>query len=150
MTVYSEQRVIPFRPELIFDLVADVRHYPKFLPWCVGARIRQASDELVVADLMIGYKLVRERFTSKVKLDRVGCRIDVEYADGPFKYLHNHWTFKQHPDGCLIDFHVDFEFRSALLQRIIAALFNEAVKRMVGAFESRAHALYGAGGTMAG
>ena len=150
MTVYSEQRVIPFRPELIFDLVADVRRYPKFLPWCVGARIRQASDELVVADLMIGYKLVRERFTSKVTLDRAGCRVDVEYTDGPFKYLHNHWIFKQHPDGCLVDFHVDFEFRSALLQRIIAALFNEAVKRMVAAFESRAHALYGAeGGAMA-
>jgi coenzyme Q-binding protein COQ10 len=150
MTVHSEQRVIPFRPELIFDLVADVRRYPEFLPWCVGARIRQTSAELVVADVMIGYKLVREQFTSKVALDRVGCRIDVEYADGPFKYLSNYWIFKQHPDGCLVDFHVDFEFRSALLQGIIAALFNEAIKRMVSAFESRAHALYGAdGGTMA-
>ena len=150
MTVHSEQRVIPFRPELIFDLVADVRRYPEFLPWCVGARIRQTSAELVVADVMIGYKLVRERFTSKVALDRVGCRIDVEYADGPFKHLSNYWIFKQHPDGCLVDFHVDFEFRSVLLQGIIVALFNEAIKRMVSAFESRAHALYGAeGGTIA-
>lgn len=149
MTVHSEQRIIPFRPEQLFDLVADVRSYPEFLPWCVGARIRDANGTLIVADLMIGYKLVRERFTSKVTLSRDTCRIDVEYADGPFKYLDNHWIFHDHPDGCLVDFHVDFEFRSALLQKIIATLFNEAVKRMVGAFETRAHALYGgAGGVM--
>jgi coenzyme Q-binding protein COQ10 len=150
MTVHSEQRIIPFRPEQIFDLVADVRSYPEFLPWCVGARIREASGTLIVADLMIGYKMVRERFTSKVTLNREACRIDVEYADGPFKYLDNHWIFHDHPEGCLVDFHVDFEFRSALLQKIIATLFNEAVKRMVGAFEIRAHALYGgAEGVMA-
>jgi coenzyme Q-binding protein COQ10 len=143
MTVHSEQRVMPFRPDQLFDLVADVRSYPEFLPWCVGARIRSSSGELIVADLMIGYKLVRERFTSKVSLDRETGRIDVEYADGPFKYLDNHWIFRCHPDGCLVDFHVDFEFRSAMLQKIIAVLFNEAVKRMVAAFETRAHALYG-------
>jgi coenzyme Q-binding protein COQ10 len=143
MTIHSEQRVMPFRPEQLFDLVADVRRYPEFLPWCVGARIRQSDGTLIVADLMIGYKLVRERFTSKVSLDRDGLRIDVAYADGPFKYLDNHWIFRAHPEGCLVDFHVDFEFRSAMLQKIIAALFNEAVKRMVAAFETRAHALYG-------
>lgn len=143
MTVHSEQRVILFRPEQLFDLVADVRRYPEFLPWCVGARIRSSSETLIVADLMIGYKLVRERFTSRVTLDREGRRIDVEYADGPFKYLDNHWIFHPHPDGCLVDFHVDFEFRSAVLQKIIAVLFNEAVKRMVAAFETRAHDLYG-------
>lgn len=143
MTVHSEQRVIPFRPDQLFDLVADVRRYPEFLPWCVGARIRSSSGALIVADLMIGYKLVRERFTSKVTLDREAGRIDVKYTDGPFKYLDNHWIFRDHADGCLVDFHVDFEFRSAMLQKIIAVLFNEAVKRMVAAFETRAHALYG-------
>ena len=142
MTIHSEQRVMPFRPEQLFDLVADVQRYPEFLPWCVGARIRSSDGQLVVADLMIGYKIVRERFTSKVNLDREASRIDVEYADGPFKYLINHWIFQEHPDGCLVDFHVDFEFRSAMLQRIISTLFNEAVKRMVAAFETRAHALY--------
>ena len=143
MTVHSEQRVIPFCPDQLFDLVADVRRYPEFLPWCVGARIRSSSGALIVADLMIGYKLVRERFTSKVTLDREAGRIDVKYTDGPFKYLDNHWIFRDHADGCLVDFHVDFEFRSAMLQKIIAVLFNEAVKRMVAAFETRAHALYG-------
>ena len=143
MTVYSEQRLIPFRPEQLFDLVADVRRYPEFLPWCVGARVRSADDGLIIADLMIGYKLVREHFSSRVTLDREAGRIDVVYADGPFKYLDNHWIFQDHPEGCLVDFYVDFEFRSAMLQKIIAVLFNEAVKRMVAAFETRAHALYG-------
>lgn len=143
MTIHCEQRVIPFRPDQIFDLVADVKRYPEFLPWCVGARIRSSNGELIVADLMIGYKLVRERFTSKVALDRNDGRIAVEYADGPFKYLDNHWIFRDHPEGCLVDFHVDFEFRSAMLQKIISVLFSEAVKRMVAAFEARAHALYG-------
>lgn len=146
MTTHSEQRIVPFRPDQIFDLVADVARYPEFLPWCVGARVRSSEGNLIVADLMIGYKLVRERFTSKVTLDRAGLRIDTEFTDGPFKYLVNHWVFRDHPDGCLIDFHVDFEFRSLFLQKVIAVLFNEAVRRMVAAFEDRAHALHGEAG----
>ena len=86
--------------------------------------------------------MVREKFTSRVTLDRPG-RIDVEYAEGPFKYLKNHWLFERQPGGCLVDFYVDFEFRSRMLQGVIAALFNEAVKRMVSAFEKRAKDLYG-------
>ena len=90
--------------------------------------------------------MVRERFTSRVVLDRPR-RIDVSYTDGPFRYLSNHWDFITRPGGqCLIDFHVDFEFRSRMLQKIIELLFNEAVKRMVGAFETRARQLYGAPG----
>ncbi len=99
-----------------------------------------APATLVVADLLIGYRMVRERFTSRVILDRPG-RIDVSYSDGPFRYLNNHWLFQPEPDGgCIIDFYVDFEFRSRMLQRIIELLFNEAVRRMVGAFEARAPA----------
>jgi len=143
MTVHTEQRVMPFRPKQLFDLVADVKRYPEFLPWCVGARIRSSREELIVADLMIGYKLVRERFTSRVSLDRPASRIDAKYADGPFKYLDSYWIFRPHEGGCEVEFHVDFEFRNAVLQKIIATLFNEAVKRMVAAFETRAHALYG-------
>ena len=128
----------------MFDLVADVERYPEFLPWCVGARVRERTPGLVVADLLIGYRMVRERFTSRVILDRPG-RIDVSYSDGPFRYLNNHWLFEPQPDGgCIIDFYVDFEFRSRMLQRIIELLFNEAVRRMVGAFEARARDLYGA------
>tara|TARA_R110002012_G_scaffold58479_1_gene151785 strand:+ start:467 stop:904 length:438 start_codon:yes stop_codon:yes gene_type:complete len=143
MPTHAEQRVVPFSPEQLFDLIADVQRYPEFLPWCVGARIRKREGDVVIADLVIGYKLFRERFTSKVTLSRDRNRIDVEYTDGPFKYLNNHWVFEPHPEGCLIDFYVDFEFRSKMLQKIIEVFFNEAVRRMVGAFEARAHELYG-------
>lgn len=143
MPRHEEKRVVPFRPDQIFDLVADVERYPEFLPWCVGARIRSRQPALVVADLVIGYKMVRERFTSRVALDRDDLKIDVAYADGPFRYLENHWTFREHPAGCEIDFFVEFEFKSRLLQGIITVVFNEAVRRMVAAFEARAHALYG-------
>ncbi len=143
MPTHAEKRVLPYSREQLFDLVADVGSYPEFLPWCVGARVRQQSDEQVLADLVIGYKLFRERFTSKVSLDPPN-RVDVEYFDGPFRYLNNHWIFLEEDGGtCAIDFYVDFEFRSRLMQKLIGAVFNEAVKRMVHAFELRAHALYG-------
>jgi coenzyme Q-binding protein COQ10 len=143
MPTHAEQRLLPYTAEQLFDLVADVERYPEFLPWCVGARIRERTPTLIVADLLIGFKMVRERFTSRVVLDRPS-RIDVSYTDGPFRYLNNHWEFIPQPSGgCLIDFYVDFEFRSRMLQKIIELLFNEAVKRMVGAFEARARQLYG-------
>lgn len=143
MPTHAEKRVLPYSPEQLFDLVADVERYPDFLPWCVGARIRAREGDAIHADLVIGFKLFRERFTSKVTLNRPD-RIDVAYAEGPFRYLNNHWLFAPTPDGgCEIDFYVDFEFRSRLLQRMIGALFNEAVRRMVAAFEARAEALYG-------
>jgi coenzyme Q-binding protein COQ10 len=143
MPTHAEQRALPYRPEQLFDLVAAVETYPEFLPWCVGARIRERRDTLLVADLIIGFKMFRERFTSRVHLDRPGRRIDVTYTEGPFRYLNNHWVFFEHPEGCLLDFYVDFQFHSRLLQRVIEPLFNEAVKRMVHAFETRAAKLYG-------
>jgi coenzyme Q-binding protein COQ10 len=135
---------MPYRPDQLFDLVADVERYPEFLPWCVGARIRSREENEIVADLMIGFRMIREKFTSKVTLDRANHRIDVAYTDGPFRYLNNHWIFE--PDGqggTRLDFYVDFEFRSMLLQKVIGVVFNEAVRRMVGAFETRAKTLYG-------
>ncbi|MBT7731716.1 MAG: type II toxin-antitoxin system RatA family toxin [Rhodospirillaceae bacterium] len=142
MTYHHEKRLVPYRPDQLFDLVADVRKYPEFLPWCVGARVTSEEKNLVVADLMIGYKLVRERFTSRVILDKKNSSIKTEFADGPFKFLNNQWVFKENDGGCLIDFHVEFEFKSTFLQKIIVVLFNEAVERMVSAFEDRAHVLY--------
>lgn len=143
MPVHSERRVLPYRPDQLYDLVANVQDYPQFLPWCMGARIRERGETFLVADLIIGFKMFRERFTSRVKLDPTKQRIDVAYTDGPFKYLRNHWLFLPHPQGCEIDFHVDFEFRSKLLQKAIEVLFSEAVRRMVAAFETRAAQLYG-------
>ncbi|MBT4019689.1 MAG: type II toxin-antitoxin system RatA family toxin [Alphaproteobacteria bacterium] len=143
MSTHAEKRPLPYSPEQLFALVADVERYPEFLPWCVGARVRSNDGHLIVADLVIGYKVFRERFTSRVKLDHPG-RIDVEYSDGPFRYLNNHWKFERNEDGTTtIDFYVDFEFRSRLMQKMIGVVFNEAVKRMVQAFENRAHDLYG-------
>lgn len=147
MKVHSERRILPFTPEQIFELVGDVAKYPEFLPWCTGARIREKqvtpTGEVLLADLMIGFKMVREKFTSRVTLDRPAMRINVEYIQGPFKYLNNHWTFSPTANGqCQIDFHLEFEFNSIVLQKLIGVLFHEAVRRMVAAFEARAHQLY--------
>ena len=143
MPTHAEKRALPYTKEQLFDLVADIERYPEFLPWCLAARIRKREGDTITADLLIGFKMVRERFTSKVVLKRPDI-IDVSYAEGPFKYLNNHWRFLPMPDGrTCIDFYVDFEFRSALLQKLIGLLFNEAVRRMVAAFETRAKQLYG-------
>ena len=144
MITHAEQRLLGYRPEQMFDLVADIERYPEFLPWCIGARIRERNDTVVVADLIIGFKMIRERFTSRVSLDRDRLTIEVTYADGPFKQMTNRWRFEPTEDGrCRIDFYVAFEFRSAMLQKLIGVLFHEAVRRMVTAIETRARQLYG-------
>lgn len=147
MPTHAEKRTLPFTPEQLFNLVADVERYPEFLPWCVACRIRRwETQQRLVADLVIGFKMIRERFTSRVELSRP-CRIDVAYYDGPFRYLTNHWIFAEAEHGhCAIDFYIDFEFRSRTLQKLMGKLFNEAVQRMVNAFEKRALALYGGDG----
>lgn len=144
MPTHAEKRTLPFTPEQMFDLVADVGRYPEFLPWCLNARVRGGGREVFFADLTIGFKMVRERYTSKVTLDRAGRRIDVTYTEGPFHHLNNHWVFEPADNGgTAIDFFVDFEFRSRVLQALIGTLFNEAVRVMVHAFEKRAIQLYG-------
>jgi coenzyme Q-binding protein COQ10 len=143
MPTHAEERVLPYTSKQLYDLVAAIDQYPEFLPWCVGARINERKDNVVLADLVIGFKLFREKFTSRVTLDEPNMVIDVEYMDGPFRYLNNHWKFRDGPDGCTIDFFVDFEFRSMILQKTIGMLFNEAVTRMISAFEQRAKDLYG-------
>jgi len=142
MPTHTEHRVLPYTPEQMYALVADIERYPEFLPWCVAARLRERRADFVSADLVIGFKMFRERFTSNVKLSPPG-RIDVAYAEGPFRYLNNSWMFERVPGGCRIDFFVDFEFKSRVLQKVIEVLFSEAVKRMVAAFEGRARQLYG-------
>jgi coenzyme Q-binding protein COQ10 len=159
MPTHAEKRFLPYRPEQLYELVASVDRYPAFLPWCIAARVRSREQlpgepprTLITADLVIGFRMVRERFTSRVTLTPPQ-RIDVSYSEGPFRYLNNHWIFDavapspQHPDGgTMLDFYVDFEFHSKLLQSLMSMLFNEAVKRMVAAFEGRAKQLYGASG----
>ena len=143
MTVHAERRVIRHSPQELYNLVADVRSYPQFLPWCMAARIRHEDRDGLAADLIIGFQMFREKFTSHVELNPEQLEIDVKYAEGPFKYLTNKWRFIPHPEGCEIDFYVDFEFNNRLLQSVIERLFTEAVRRMVKAFEDRANDLYG-------
>tara|TARA_Y100001960_G_C14729311_1_gene856629 strand:+ start:434 stop:895 length:462 start_codon:yes stop_codon:yes gene_type:complete len=143
MPTHAEVRVLHHPPEMLFDLVADVENYPEFLPWCLDARIRRREENLIIGDLVIGYRMFRERFTSTVELSRPN-RIDVTYSDGPFRYLNNHWIFiPKGTDACTIDFFVDFEFNSRVLQLMVESVFGEAVKVMVNAFERRADDLFG-------
>ena len=149
MPTHAEKRLLHHTPEQLFDLVADVDKYPEFLPWCIGTRVKEPVQEegndVILADMVIGYKMFRETFSSKVICQKPD-RIDVTYFDGPFKYLNNHWIFEAQDNGeCLIDFYVDFEFKSRFFQAAIGAVFNEAVKMMISAFEKRADALYGNG-----
>lgn len=149
MPTHAEIRRVPYSAAEMYALIADVAAYPEFLPWCAGARIRSRrpqpdGSEVIEADLIISFKLFRERFGSRVTLRPAERKIDVAYLDGPFRYLNNHWFFL--PAGeraCDVDFFVDFEFRSRTLQAIIGVVFNEAMRRIVRAFEERAEQLYG-------
>jgi coenzyme Q-binding protein COQ10 len=142
MPTHAEKRFVPYTAREMYDLVVDVEKYPQFLPWCLASRIKKREGNVFFADLVVGFKMIRERFTSRVT-QTSGERIDVAYTEGPFHYLNNHWIFEPADDGCMIDFYVDFEFRSAFLQKIMGSLFNEAVRRMVQAFDKRAEQLYG-------
>ncbi len=144
MPTHAERKILSYTPGQMFDLVADIERYPEFLPWCVACRVTKTDGPVIWGDLMVGFKVFRETFTSKVTLHAPGS-IDVEYINGPFRYLNNHWKFNPVDGGARteIDFFIDFEFRSRLLQAVATTVFNEAVRRMVGAFEVRAGAIYG-------
>jgi coenzyme Q-binding protein COQ10 len=144
MPRHTETRRMPWTPEQMFDLVADIGRYAEFLPWVQAMRIRSTEGNVVTADMVVGFKMVRERFTSRVTLDRPE-RIHVDYISGPLKYLKNDWTFRAAPDGgCDIDFNVDFEFRNKMFERLAGMFFHEAFRRMVASFEARAAVVYGA------
>lgn len=142
MPIHREKKTLPYTPEQMFALVADVERYPEFLPWCVACRIRtRESATSFIADLQVGFKMVREQFTSRVTVEAPRA-ITVTYLSGPFDHLSNEWKFAPAPGGTAVDFFLTFEFRSRLLQSLIGVLFEEAVRRMVAAFETRAAKLY--------
>jgi len=142
MPKHGETRFLPWTAEQMFDLVADIGRYPEFLPWVQALRITGREGDVVTADMIVGFKMVREKFTSRVTLGKPD-RVAVEYISGPLKYLRNDWTFRNVPGGCEIDFLVDFEFQNRMFERLAGMFFGEALRRMVGAFESRAAVLYG-------
>jgi len=127
----------------MFDLVADIRRYPEFLPWVAAVRIREDDGQRIVADMSVGFRALRETFTSEVRLTRPR-HVDVDYVSGPLKRLHNDWYFEPADNGgTLLRFSVDFEFRSRIFEKLAGAVFHEAFKRMVASFEARARELYG-------
>lgn len=142
MPKHSERRFLPYAPDRLYELVAEVEDYPAFLPWCVALRVAERSDSVLRAEMIVGFGMLRESFTSEVSLTPKS-RIDVRYLDGPFRRLENRWLFLPADGGCDIDFFIDFEFRSRLLRKLMQPLFHEAVRRMVRAFEVRARERYG-------
>ena len=144
MPRHAETRFLPYTPEQMFDLVADVGRYGEFLPWVSAVRIRSNTPTEMVADLIVGFKGLRETFTSKVKKERPRA-IHVDYIDGPLKHLSNDWHFRAAPGGCEVDFAVDFAFKNRVFEMLAGQVFSAALIRMTGAFEARAAQLYGAG-----
>jgi coenzyme Q-binding protein COQ10 len=147
LTRHAERKVVAFAPKQLFDLVADVPRYPEFLPWCTAARVRSRDSATVETDeVAIGFGPFHEKFVSRVVLTAdhpAGPHIETIGIEGPFRTLSSRWSFQPHPEGTLIDFSLEFEFRSRLLQHTVRVLFAEAVRRMVAAFEARAVKLYG-------
>jgi coenzyme Q-binding protein COQ10 len=143
MPRHSETKHLPYTPDQLFDLVADVARYDEFLPWVVAVRIRSSSEQETVADLVVGFNAFKERFTSRVHKERPG-RICVDYVEGPLKYLHNEWKIEPADDGGTnVQFSVDFAFKSRIFEALAGQMFDRALRRMTGAFEARAAALYG-------
>ena len=143
-------RILPYTPRQLFDLVADVERYPQFVPWVtrLGVRNRRQDGQGITrldAEAEVGFSIIHERFATRVRLDDPALAIDVELISGPFRQLTNQWRFKPHPTGVELRFEIDFEFKSRLLERLLAANFHRAVTRLVGCFEDRARVLYGPG-----
>ena len=148
MPSHAETRKLPYTAQQMYDLVADVASYPQFLPWTAAARVRKDEQQddgstLMEADLVISFKVFRERFGSRVVLWPEDKRIETEYLDGPFKYMISNWRFKDIEGGCEVQFDVDFEFKNILLQKAAGLFFYDAMQRIVKAFEGRAQDLYG-------
>lgn len=148
MNSFTTQRQVPFTPQQMFDLVADVERYPEFLPLCEALTIRKRSVDdkgrhVLVADMECGYKSIRERFTSRVTLDADHQHILVEYIDGPFRRLENNWHFVPGGNGCQVKFQIAYEFKSRMLQMLVGGLFDKAFRKFAEAFEQRAARVYG-------
>ena len=149
MPSIRETRQLPYSAEQMFDLVADVGRYAEFLPWVAATRVRTDDGHEMIADMLVGFKNLREKFTSKVTMRRPG-RIKVHYLDGPMRDLDNVWLFRPlGEDSCVIDFSVSFSFRNALFEKLAGQYVDRAFRKMVAAFETRAHELYGSNSSSA-
>jgi coenzyme Q-binding protein COQ10 len=144
MPTHSESRIVPFSARQLFDLVMDIEKYPEFLPWCIGARINSKSKNDLNADVIIGYKVFREVFSSRVHFTSPK-EIEVEYLKGPMRHLHNKWVFRDLKENqCKVDFYVDFSLKTKMFESLVDQFFHIALVRMINAFELRAIEVYGA------
>jgi coenzyme Q-binding protein COQ10 len=147
MIRHIENRILPYTADQMHDLVSDINSYPEFIPWCSAIRINSETNDnftkIIDADLAVSFKIFNERFQSRVIINTSTRNIDVEYIDGPFKFLRNNWTFVQNGSDCKVQFVVEFEFKSLIMQRLIGVVFHNAMKKVVKSFESRAVQLYG-------
>lgn len=145
MTAHRETRVVPYPAELMYDVVADVEHYPEFLPWCSALRVRSRTSEdgreIVLAEMVVGFKALRERYTSRVVLDPQARTISATQTEGVFKYLRNDWRFTPEGERCRIHFSIEFEFKSKILGAVAGQAFAHVMTRMSSAFEARAKAV---------
>ena len=144
MLKHEETRDMPFTPEQMYDLIADVRNYPQFLPWVMATRIKSDDEAEMIADMVVGFSVYREKFTSLVKKAK-NQSIKIEYIDGPLKHLHNDWGFTANDDGgCTVSFFVEFSFKSRVLEMMAKNYFDMALGTMINAFQERAEKLYSA------
>ena len=142
MPTHSETRILPYSAEQLFDLVMDIEKYPAFLPWCIGARINSKSKNDLEADVLIGYKMFREKFSSRVHFTKPK-EIEVEYLKGPMRHLHNKWVLKDLKENqCQVDFYVDFSLKTKLFESLVDQFFHKALVKMINAFEGRAMDVY--------
>ncbi|MDB5736156.1 MAG: type toxin-antitoxin system RatA family toxin [Alphaproteobacteria bacterium] len=139
--MHRETRIVPYPADLMYRVVAEVEHYPEFLPWCAGLRVKSRTADGVIAEMLVGYGSFREKYTSRVTLDPAHRRIDVVQTDGPFRKLENHWRFTPSGDDCEVDFAIDFAFRNRILGAVAGAAFEKVLLKMTEAFEARAKAL---------
>lgn len=154
MPTFRLTRTVKHNPAQMFALVADVERYPEFLPLCEDLRvIRRVQSgegiETLVASMSVGYKAIQESFTTRVTLDHPRLRIQVEYVDGPFKYLENRWSFNEAPGGCEVEFYINYEFKSFALSLLMGSVFDKAFRKFTEAFEDRANQIYGLRGAIA-
>lgn len=141
MPQHAERRTLPYPTETLYTIIADVKRYPEFLPWILDADIIKKNEQGFLADLTVGYKLFQDTYRSQVILSP-NKRIEIQYIQGPFKHLHNHWNFTPVSSNSVdIDFFIDFEFQSSLFQTMIQSVFTQAVQKMISAFEERAKIL---------
>ncbi len=146
MPQFETRRLVKHSPDQMFDLIADVERYPEFLPLCEALVVRSRKERdgkvLMVADMSVGYKAIRETFTTQVLLNRAEHAIDVKYIDGPFRYLDNKWRFEPAGEGCSVHFFIDYEFKSRILGALMGSMFDRAFRMFTDAFEKRADAVY--------